>query len=146
MNSIKVGNVNIGEGIPKICVPLVASTGSDVLNEAETIRSFSPDIVEWRVDSYDGDLNPDVLNEILTGLRDTLGDIPLIFTYRTSSEGGSRPIDDTDYISLNEFAVRSRLADIVDIELRIGEEAIADLIEKARKIAAEKAKESPCKP
>ena len=35
MNTVRVRNVEIGTGIPKICVPIVGATKEDILAEAE---------------------------------------------------------------------------------------------------------------
>ena len=60
MSSLKVRNVEIGKGIPKIIAPICDKTEEEILH---TARKFSIipvdfdildiDIVEWRVDLYD---------------------------------------------------------------------------------------------
>ena len=37
MNPVIVRNVKIGEGIPKICVPIVGRTKDEIINEAKEI-------------------------------------------------------------------------------------------------------------
>ena len=53
MNPVVVRNVAIGEGIPKICVPIVGVTREEILAAAENIKSTKADVVEWRVDWYE---------------------------------------------------------------------------------------------
>ena len=36
MNTVTVRNITIGEGRPKICVPIVGKTREEILNEAAT--------------------------------------------------------------------------------------------------------------
>ena len=50
MNTVKVRNVEIGVGIPKICVPIVGVTREEILAAAENIKSTKADVVEWRVE------------------------------------------------------------------------------------------------
>ena len=50
MNTVKVRNVVLGEGVPKICVPIVAKTKEDILAAAESFKGVAHDVVEWRVD------------------------------------------------------------------------------------------------
>ena len=50
---IKIKDSIIGEGIPKICVPIVEKTQEAILDQAQEIVSESVDIVEWRLDFYD---------------------------------------------------------------------------------------------
>ena len=53
MKPVVVRNVAIGEGIPKICVPIVGKTIDEILNQAKHICEIGADVVEWRVDWYD---------------------------------------------------------------------------------------------
>ena len=53
MNPVVVRNVAIGEGIPKICVPIVGKTREEILDAAKKILPIGADVVEWRVDWYE---------------------------------------------------------------------------------------------
>ena len=53
MNTVQVKNTVIGEGRPKICVPIVGKTKTDILEEAKKITTLPVDVVEWRVDWFD---------------------------------------------------------------------------------------------
>lgn len=46
MNTVCVRNVEIGAGIPKICVPIVGITKEDIISEAKTFDSIPVDVVE----------------------------------------------------------------------------------------------------
>jgi len=50
--TIKVRKVVIGEGIPKICVPIVGTTKEDLQAEASQVKKLNPDLVEWRIDFF----------------------------------------------------------------------------------------------
>ena len=52
MKAVEVRNIKIGEGIPKICVPIVGVTKEDIINEAKTFENIPVDVVEWRVDWF----------------------------------------------------------------------------------------------
>ena len=52
MNPVIVRNVKIGEGIPKICVPVVGTTEKEILTQAEELSGLPVDIVEWRADWF----------------------------------------------------------------------------------------------
>ena len=43
MNTVTVRNVEIGAGMPKICVPIVGETREDILAEARAIRELPAD-------------------------------------------------------------------------------------------------------
>ncbi len=53
MNTVKVRNIEIGAGIPKICVPIVGVTREEILQQRKDIKSTKADVVEWRVDWYE---------------------------------------------------------------------------------------------
>ena len=53
MNPVKVRNVEIGTGLPKICVPIVGVTKEAILDAARIIKTTAADVVEWRVDWYE---------------------------------------------------------------------------------------------
>ena len=38
MNKIKVGNIILGDGIPKICTSLIGKTKAEIKNQSETSR------------------------------------------------------------------------------------------------------------
>ena len=40
----------LGEGRPKICVPLVSASFEDLEKECTSLKELSPDMLEWRVD------------------------------------------------------------------------------------------------
>lgn len=53
MNSIKVRNLDIGAGIPKICVPIVGTDRTAILDAAKRIPGSVADLAEWRADWYE---------------------------------------------------------------------------------------------
>ena len=49
MNPVIVRNVKIGEGVPKICAPIVGVTKEEIINEAKTFENIPVDVVEWQI-------------------------------------------------------------------------------------------------
>ena len=45
MKTIQIRNITIGEGRPKICVPVVGQTEEDILREAAGLASLPADVV-----------------------------------------------------------------------------------------------------
>lgn len=131
MNTVRVRNVEIGTGIPKICVPIVGVTKEDILAEAKTFDSIPVDVVEWRVDWFEGVFDFDQVLDVLQGLREALGEIPLLFTFRTSKEGGEKAIEPEAYAQLNIQAAQSGYVDLVDVEAFTGDEIVKTIIEGA---------------
>ena len=53
MNTIKIRDIEIGAGAPKIIVPIVGITKEDIIEEAKTFDSIPVDVVEWRADWFE---------------------------------------------------------------------------------------------
>ena len=131
MNPIMIRGVAIGEGIPKICVPIVGKTREEIVKAAEEIRTLPVDVVEWRADWYEEIFEADVVLDVLQELRRILGEFPLLFTFRTKKEGGEKEIDEKNYRTLNQLVVESGLADLIDVEVFSGDEVVNDLVRTA---------------
>ena len=133
MNTLKVKNIVFGEGIPKICAPLVATGYEVLIKEAARFPSLPIDVAEWRADWYEGILSPDTSLEALPGLTDALKGIPLLFTFRTHKEGGNLPASADAYCELLRRAIGSGFIDIVDVELFTGDGIVRELTDLAHR-------------
>ena len=131
MNTIKVRNLEIGTGTPKICVPIVGKTVPEILENAKSAVQAKADVVEWRVDWYEDVFSFECIEHVLRKLREITGEIPLLFTFRTLQEGGEQAIDAVAYRELNEKAARTKMADLIDVELSAGEKTVKSLIKTA---------------
>lgn len=116
MEPVRIRNTAIGEGIPKLCIPITGNNPEQVKRDAESVVRLRADIAEWRADYFAHIPEPSETAEILRELREILGDIPLIVTMRTSEEGGCKTLADDEYADFNLNAARSGMADMIDIE------------------------------
>ncbi|MCI6736846.1 MAG: type I 3-dehydroquinate dehydratase, partial [Intestinibacter sp.] len=128
---VEVRNLKLGEGIPKICVPLVGKTDEEIISEAEYLKDLKLDLVEWRVDHYEGVEDLDKVKNILSALRDKVGDLPILFTFRSKKEGGEREVSDEYYADLNKKIAETKMVDLIDVELFTGDEIVKDIVEFA---------------
>ena len=131
MNTIKVRNLEIGTGMPKICVPIVGKTVPEILENAKSAVQAKADVVEWRVDWYEDVFSFECVEHVLRKLCEITGEIPLLFTFRTLQEGGEQAIELLAYQELNERAAGTKLVDLIDAELSSGEETVKKLIKTA---------------
>ena len=129
MRPLTIRGVTLGAGTAKIAVPLVGKTREHLLAEAAAAVSLQADLVEWRADFYDGLTDPAAVSDALRALRAALGETPLLFTVRTAREGGNADLSPADYAALTLAAARSGFADLADVELSVGREAAAALID-----------------
>lgn len=131
MNPVKVRNIVIGEGMPKICVPIVGITKEAILNEAKAITKLPADVVEWRIDWFENVFDFAALEDVLKDLREVLGDMPILMTFRTSKEGGEKAIEDEVYADINIKAAQTGYVDLVDVEVFTGDEIVKKIIDGA---------------
>lgn len=133
MEGVKVRNLIIGKGRPKICVPIVGVTQEDIMRDAEQVCRLPADLIEWRADWYEDVSDLTKVLETSGKLKESLGELPLLFTFRTAKEGGEKSLEEGDYIRLNQTVIESGCVDLLDIELFTGDQAVAALIESAHK-------------
>ena len=129
MNTVKVRDIEIGAGAPKIIVPIVGVTKKDIIDEAKTFDSIPVDVVEWRVDWFEHVFEFDKVEEVLKELREALGNIPILMTFRTSKEGGEKAIEPEAYAELNIKAAQTGYVDFVDVEIFTGDEIVKKIID-----------------
>lgn len=127
-NYVEVRGIKIGEGVPKICVPIVGKTKEEILASAKSFADVALDVVEWRVDWFDGVFDFAQVEDVLKELRPVLGETPILFTFRTSKEGGEKAIEADAYAELNEKAAATGLVDLVDVEVFTGDEVVRDIV------------------
>lgn len=131
MKNVNVRNIVIGEGIPKICVPIVGCNQEELIAEVEALKDVPVDIVEWRMDWFDDILDVNKALNMLQKLRDTLVDLPILATFRSKQEGGEKEIDSEYYVTLNKAIAKSGLADMLDVELFTGEDEVNEIVNYA---------------
>lgn len=129
--SVKIRNVIFGEGIPKICVPITDTNLEELKESIKAIKKAPFDFIEWRADFYKDIENLEVRTQAMTFLREQLLDAPILFTARTSVEGGKLEISTEDYIELSRSVIDSSLIDLLDVELSRGDDTMTVLCEAA---------------
>ena len=117
MSELKVRNISLGTGQPKVCVSLIASNFEELFAEALRISKLDCDIIEWRADyfMYVNDIS--FMRKAAYFIRYAIEDKPLIFTFRSLEEGGGQYIETDYYFELNRYMVHTGLVDIIDLEL-----------------------------
>lgn len=136
MNTIKIKNVEIGKGIPKICIPLTGKNREEIIEEMEIVKKSNPDLIEWRVDFFEESDNPERVCEMLGTINDSFKQIPVLFTFRTKEEGGEKSIMSEDYVKLLKEVSERRLADIVDVQVFWYGEKSEDFIKELKETGA----------
>lgn len=131
MNTVRVRNLEIGTGIPKICVPIVGISREEILSAGKMICGQGADLIEWRADWYEHLLDFSQTRETARLLRETIRDIPLLFTLRSAKEGGNSDLDPKSYQALNQCVIDSGYVDMIDLEVFTGDDLVQQLIKAA---------------
>lgn len=142
MKTLEIGNIKLGEGMPKICIPLTGSKAEELLEEAKAVVLQPCDMVEWRADFILDAMGGIVLSEVCRRLKLLIREIkkiigkPIIFTIRTEKEGGQIKLMDEGYFYINKVIAETGVADFIDIEAfsapgRVPETEIREFIQYA---------------
>lgn len=117
MSKIRVKDLVLGSGRPKIAVPLLEPTLPLVLKAARKVVRPAVDLVEWRIDGL-SQLN-DVTKLVAAAhqLRALLAPRPLLITLRTRAEGGRFSGNDQLYFDVYRVLMEEQCMDLLDLEL-----------------------------
>ena len=102
--SIEIKGVIIGEGKPKVCVPIVESHDEAILNKLKEFNELEVDMIELRIDFYENIHQEDALRNLFLNIAALQIQKPVILTIRTAAE----------------LAVEANAFDIYDVELALG--------------------------
>lgn len=121
----------IGTGaFPLIITPLVGRTPAELQEELRAILPKQPDLLEWRIDFFEGIADSDVVIETARAIKRTAGAVPILLTRRNSTEGG-QPLDmpEAAVVALYARACEARCVDLIDYELSNAPEDLKHLRE-----------------
>lgn len=127
MKSIRIRNMVLGEGRVKLIASLLDPRIDDLAATLEQVKASPLDAVEYRGDWSEDVHDREKMKANLRRIREILGDFPILFTFRSVNEGGKMDISVEEYIALNQALIDSGELDLVDVELRIGDENVSEL-------------------
>lgn len=116
IEGLHVRNIEIGAGIPKVCIPIVKKTADEILEYTRQIMRLQPDLIELRMDWYEQIRNEQAVITLLKDVRQVIGETVLLFTIRTSKEGGELSLSIEEYMDLCQLACESGCIDLLDVE------------------------------
>ena len=114
---IRIGDLAIGEGLPKICAGLAAAEFDLVLDQHRKLLDEPADLLEWRTDYLLGKQYGDIdgINRTLAAIAE-VDPRPVILTLRTENEGGMAPATAREYREIIRAYATESDAGIIDIE------------------------------
>lgn len=132
MKEITINELTIGNGIPKICVPVTGSTEEEIIRQTEAAVMEQPDILEWRADFYENLEDAACVEQTAKRISDILGEIPILFTIRTKREGGMRDYSTEDYVNALLMTKRIPCIRLVDVELLMDRDALREPVKELK--------------
>ena len=53
MNTLRIRNLELGAGVPAICIPNVGKTTEEILSLTRQYKDMHMDLMEWRADWFE---------------------------------------------------------------------------------------------
>ena len=107
-----------GGKFPLICTPLVGHTREQILSEVGVVLLQKPDVLEWRVDYFEGITSTSDVISVASAIKALAGSVPLLFTRRSIREGGQKiALSEEQVIALYQAVCQSRQIDLIDFEM-----------------------------
>ncbi|MDD4200240.1 MAG: type I 3-dehydroquinate dehydratase [Eubacteriales bacterium] len=128
MKKMKVKNITLDIGRPKIAVPITGRSHEEIMSQVNTAMETHCDMLEWRADYYFADM-PSLEEQVENttahmGMIRILDDIdyktesmPLILKLKGINQGGVLQLERKHAYDLAALAAQSKLIDFVDMEL-----------------------------
>ncbi len=122
-----------GGRLPAVCAPLVGRTGEQLVAEAAAVAAKQPHLLEWRVDFFEGIGDTAAVLASAAAIRTAAPGLPLLFTRRSSREGGEAiALSEPQLIALYRAVCASGRIDFIDYELGNEPAQVAQVREAAR--------------
>lgn len=131
MSCVDIRGCRIGEGRPKVILPIVERAEAVILEKAAQFSTLQADCVEWRVDHFDDARTPGAVARCLAKLRVALRDKLLLVTFRTKTEGGEQALSHPEYLAFLSLILDTDCADLLDIEFFTAGADLSLLVEQA---------------
>lgn len=129
--TITIKGCTIGEGPSKAIISVMGKDLAECLDVIEEGKKAGVQMFEWRGDFNDSRHDPAAMVEQGRAIAEALPEHPLLFTFRSTSQGGQDSFSADEYVALNKALIEAEILDIVDIETWIGDEKMLELIDDA---------------
>ena len=112
------GQAIAGGKLPLICIPLIGRTGVQLMAELAMVLPKKPDVLEWRVDFFESIGDAAAVIAAARAIKREAGEIPLLFTRRSTLEGGEAiALNEDQVIALYVALCESQTIDLIDYEM-----------------------------
>lgn len=130
---ITIKGREIGKGAPIVCVPVMAPSAKEIINDISELVQNGTDMIEWRVDTFENYHSMNAIREILAEVSPIVKNTIFMFTYRSKKQGGCGEHNADLRRDIHDIAGESHVVDIVDVEY-FTEKNAAEEINRLRKM------------
>lgn len=107
-----------GGKFPLVCTPLVGRTLEGLMAELAVVLPKQPDVLEWRVDYFDAIGDSAAVIAAARAIKQAAGNVPVLFTRRSTLEGGEKiAINEDQVIAMYTAVCESKSIDLIDYEM-----------------------------
>jgi 3-dehydroquinate dehydratase-1 len=122
------GHPIAGGKFPLICTPLVGRTLAQIQAELAVVLPKKPDVLEWRVDFFEHIGDTAAVIATAEAIKKEAGGIPLLFTRRSTLEGGEKiALNEGQVIAMYTAVCKSKTIDLIDYEMANYSENVAQV-------------------
>ncbi len=118
---VRVKNLMIGQGRPKICAIVLGKTTEEIMDLAEKSNNVDCDLIEFRADHFEDALDLGKTKSLLRKIKRVIKK-PMIFTFRRFEEGGNVEAPIEYYKALLNMVADANLADLIDVEASVAKD------------------------
>lgn len=124
---LQVKNKVFGEGKPLICVSVMDAKKDDIVAEVLRLVGLRTEMIEWRVDAFEGVDSLNAVREVLQELAPLIKDTVFVFTFRSKEQGGECSLSSEMVYDLHQVAAESHVVDFIDVEYFYTEDADVEI-------------------
>lgn len=129
---LRVKNKTFGNGKPIICVSVMDSKKEDIVAEIKRLVESGAEMIEWRVDAFDGVESLNAVREVLESIASVMKETILVFTFRSKEQGGECSLRSDKVYDLHQVAAESDVVDFIDLEYFYTEDADEEIFQLQR--------------
>lgn len=110
---------------PYLCTPIVGRNRKELMEEIENVKIKNPDIIEWRADYFQEIHDFHKVVEVADAIKQSVKNIPLLFTIRSEAEGGNPiTLSASEIVELLTYVCKTDAIDLIDYEIANSRESI----------------------
>ena len=130
---IDIKGIKLGEGRPKTIISLMGAKADENIELIKKGIEADVECFEWRGDFAADVHDPQAMAQQSIEIGKALSNNPYLFTFRSTSQGGHLTIPVEEYVALNKAIIEAEAVDLVDIETWIGDPAVLELVDCAKR-------------